>query len=611
MKRAFHLLVGTAIIVLATDAAAQAPYAELQQRMEKFHVTYRLNSDGTHTEIRESSMKIIDKRAVEFLKRSYLGWSTSVETGEVSAAYTKKADGRRIDVPKDNYQLDVSKGRGADSPLYSDQTSMTVLFPDVAEGDTIVMTTKITSREAMFPGYFSASNIFVPNAAHDDVKILFDVPKGMPIRFSVNGMQEERGTGPDGREQIVFRHQNSMPLRNERRNHSVYEVEDSIGVHASTFATYRQVAEAYGKRATPKANPTPRIQALAAEIVGARADPRQQIEALYKWVTENIHYAGNCVGVGAVVPRDTDFVLDNKIGDCKDYATLMQSLMAARGIKSEQALINSGNSYRLPKVPLVMAVNHVINFVPSLNLFFDATATQMPFGTLAPGVAGKPVLLVDSYVEGTMTPNVAADYNTQSGRANITIAPDGSASGSVEVVLNGFPAITTRARMRNLTREWEEESMRLTFNRDGLGGGGKMERDDPKPMTDKYRYKVDFNMKEYLSLPGPGAWMVNSPFGSDYAVSWRLFGLQLDPKDTSSVIACTGGRVSEEYAVTFPANAPLLAIPRNITVAQDGIHYNATYRRKGNTLTVKRELIDTRPGPVRSAARTRCAIYSR
>lgn len=255
----------------STSTAAEQPqYAELQHRSEKYHISYRINADGTHTEIRESSTKIIDKRAIEYLKRGYVDWSTSVETGEVLEAYTKKADGRRIDVAKDNFQLDVSKGRGADSPLYSDQTSMTVLFPDVAEGDTVTLKTKISSKEAMFPGYFSASNVFADTAAHDDVRIIFDAPKELPIRFSVNGLQEERSTTPDGRVLTTFRYQNPKPRRSERRNHSVYEIEDSIGVHASSFATYRQLAQAYGVRATPKASPTARIEALAKEIVGAR-----------------------------------------------------------------------------------------------------------------------------------------------------------------------------------------------------------------------------------------------------------------------------------------------------------------------------------------------------
>lgn len=128
-----------------------------------------------------------------------------------------------------------------------------------------------------------------------------------------------------------------------------------------------------------------------------------------------------------------------------------------------------------------------------------------------------------------------------------------------------------------------------------------MERDDPKPMTDKYRYKVTFDMKEFITLPGPGAWMVTAPHSHDFSIGSRLFVLQLDPRDTSSKVACSGGRASEEYSVTFPSNAPLLATPRDVSVAQEGIRYTATYRRTGNTLNVKREFIDSRPGPVCSA----------
>ena len=37
------------------------------------------------------------------------------------------------------------------------------------------------------------------------------------------------------------------------------------------------------------------------------------------------------MGIGAVVPRDMDVVLDAKMGDCKDHATVMQALLASHG----------------------------------------------------------------------------------------------------------------------------------------------------------------------------------------------------------------------------------------------------------------------------------------
>ncbi|MGO4779545.1 transglutaminase family protein, partial [Lysobacter sp. 2RAB21] len=141
-----------------------------------------------------------------------------------------------------------------------------------------------------------------------------------------------------------------------------YKVEDFPGYAFSTFRSYGQIAAAYGERALPKAAPTPRVRKLADEIAAGKKDQREVAKALYEWVSTNIQYAGNCIGLGAVVPRDQEFVLDNRIGDCKDHATLLQALLAAKNVPATQALINAGNVYQLPDIPVASSVNHVLNY---------------------------------------------------------------------------------------------------------------------------------------------------------------------------------------------------------------------------------------------------------
>ena len=82
---------------------------------------------------------------------------------------------------------------------------------------------------------------------------------------------------------------------------------------------------------------------------------------------KNIRYVGVYLSAGRVVPHDAASVLRNKFGDCKDKATLMAALLAAKGIASEQVLINFGNAYTLPDPPNMAAFNHVILYLPEFE----------------------------------------------------------------------------------------------------------------------------------------------------------------------------------------------------------------------------------------------------
>jgi transglutaminase-like putative cysteine protease len=600
VKSIWYLFIAAALAISIRAFAETEDTPELASRFEHYYSSYSLNEDGSHVETRSWAKKVLKERAVARAKQASIVYSTSIQKAEVLEAYTRKADGRRVEAPKSNFQVEVNGGRDKDAPVFSDLTTLTVVFPEVTVGDTVVFSYKITQVEPMFPKHFSTMEFFPKLAAYDDVRIKIDWPSSLWAQFEARELTEKEKTEKDGRKTVEWAFQNPQPIKSKRKNYSVYDVEQDPGFAFSTFRSYADIAEAYGARARPKAAVTERIQKLADEIAKDGKTPREQARRLYDWVATNISYAGNCIGAGAVVPHDLSFILDNRMGDCKDHATLLQALLAAKGIQNTQALVNAGGIYRLPKIPVVSMVNHVLNYIPGLDLFADSTSETTPFGMLPFSSADKPVLLVDGFKEGMKTPPLPPGSNQQHMKTAITVNPDGSIAGELEVALKGFFAVSARDRLRHMSKDREEELVKNVFESSGYIGTGKLEKEDPTELLDTYRYKVKFEVKEFIQRPGAGAFRIYPAYPTEAPID-DFLGSATEPDETVDTV-CTNGSSTEEYTYRFPKNMTVLSIPENMAISNDSVSYQATYRLKGKTLTVKRAFDDKTHGNVCSPA---------
>lgn len=586
----------------AASAQQVAPVEELS-RMEVYSADYVLNDDASHVVTRTLGFQVLKESAIADLKRRSISYSTSIESVEVLEAYTRKPDGRRIDVPPTNFQVERNSGRDKDAPVFSDETVLTVVFPDVSTLDTVMLKYRVTQREAMFPNQFSIIEYYPRTYGYGSVRVRIDAPSQLPIKFHQQEMTTSEDRTEGGRRILEWTLTNPVARPPDLTVGAVFDYEQHPGLAYSTFSDHAAIALAYGERATPKAAVTPRIQSLADEIAGGQKNPREQAHALYDWVATKIDYAGNCVGVGAVVPHDLDFVLDNRMGDCKDHATLLQALLAARGIPSVQALVNAGSVYRLPRVPVAATVNHVINFIPSLDLYVDSTARDTPFGLLPLGVADKPVLLVDGSRPDARTPRSVHGANKQVMKTRLKIRPDGSATGTVEVRVDGHFAANTRARLRDLPADRKEEMVRGVLQRFGHEGQGKLGGDDPKPLKDNFSYNVKLDIQKFIVPGTPGAVAIRPVFASDAPV-YSLIREASDPEPMSEVF-CIGGHSVEEYEIELPKKVQIMALPRNADIRRPGLRYRATYKRQGRIILVRRSIDDETTGHVCSTAQAR------
>lgn len=598
MKSVLPLLITTLIACDSAIAATGDPL-DLQIRYGHYYASLVINEDGTSVGSYEWSKRILKKAALEPSGRASVYYDTQAQKAEITAAYTLKADGRRIDAPRGNYQVEVGSFQGQATPAYAGLTTLTVAFPDVAVGDSVVLAYQLMETEPIFPKHYSASQYFYSQVAYDDVRVRFDYPAAMWVQYEARGMRETENSAKGDRKIVEWRYANPQPIKSDRRDFSVFDPDKEAGYAFSTFKSYAEVASAYGERALPKAQPSARITKLAAEIVAANAgdekDAREQARALYEWVATNIRYAGNRTGTGSVVPRDVSFILDNKKGDCKDKATLLQALLAARGIKSFQALLNNGSGYRLPKIPVATTFDHALNYLPLFDLYVDSALGVTPFGKLPFEDQDKPVWLVEAYRDGMKTPVPVSGSNRQHTKSVIKIDPDGSASGSVEVLQNGLGAERSRAWARDIGED-EADTVRNMLGQQGMIGSGKFEKDDPSKLTDSYHYRASFKIEKFIGLPGAGSLNISLPLGLSTPIQ-SLLQAAMDAEPGVDT-ACSSMLADEDYVIEFPKTVKVLAIPADVKVANDFLAYTASYKLKDNILTVKRMLDDRTKGNV-------------
>lgn len=590
------MAVCTLLLVSPAARAEQANPEPFQgfTKYEWYRAHYDVNSDGTHVEEQSWAMKVLTEQGISDANQVAVTFSDRLQKVDFLSAYTLKKDGRRINVPPSNFQDQTNTGRGAAAPIFSDLRTMTVAFPDVAVGDSIVVSYKLTQKEATYPGNFSLLQSFSKFEVYDKVEISLSAPQSLDLQVSTRGVQGGEVASKEGRRNWLWTYKNEQIAKPEPGSVSSYDYGPLIA--ATTFKDYGAIAAAYNSRAASKSKVTEQTRKLADELTRGMSTPRDQAKALYEWVSANVDYAGNDVGVGAVVPHEADLIMTNRMGDCKDHVTLLQSLLAAKGIASTPALINARSAYTLPKAPCPELFNHVITYIPSLDLYVDSTAKYTPFGLLPPEEAGKPVLHTADYHGIQHTPLFDYQHEGKDFNTVLTIHPDGSAAGMTSIQAEGYGAVVARFAMNYLQPNTEEDLLRRALAHSGYTGTGSFSRGKNKDFADTYTYSIRYQFNDAMNLPGPGAISIRTPFADWGSVATALQGFA--DADRTVDFACYGGDSKEEFIIHLPPGVKILAMPKDIHLSGADSSYTASYKRDGSTVTVARELSDRTPGPV-------------
>ncbi|MGB7925987.1 MAG: DUF3857 domain-containing protein [Pyrinomonadaceae bacterium] len=576
------------LILLALGAAAVAaqqpakPLFTIERSISK----YEVNGDGTFVVTQEVTRRLNSKEEVEASGQLRLDYSTSLQSLEVLEAYTTRPDGKRTPVPPFGIQTRLTPEAEA-APNFSDLMVKVVTFPDLKVGSAITYKTRTTQKKPVFEGHFSMAVMFVPLGVWKDAQVEVTAPLDYPLYAEATEMSGGRLPDSEGRAHWLWK--TAVEKFVEAEVSATGVLDQSPRLVVSSFPDYHALGKAYWKVAGEKAKVTPAVKELAAEITKGITDQRAQARAIFEWVNQNIRYIYISFGHSAVVPHDVGSILSNRYGDCKDYVVILQALLAAQGIDSFPVIIRADLSYWMPKVAAVEAFNHAIIYIPSLDLYADATIPDAPFGVLPQSEIGKSAFLAGAQTGVVSIPAGKPEENQIITRVEMIARPDGGLKATSSSAFVGRIELLFRPLFADMSPGTTSSLITYILEARGYKGSGKvLSIANAHKSGDRFEVKAEVDLIDLMKLPGPGKTAI--PAGLSLGDLSGLDKLVALPERKTTLLAGALS-VDEEYSLSFPQGITIDAIPQNVEFENTAGSYRSSYKQEGNALRVKRALV--------------------
>lgn len=550
---------------------------------ERDHLSMVLASDGSYRSVREQIIRIETPAGIEAAGVQNVMHHGVREEVESIEAWTIQPDGEVIAVADSAiHTRDAAVVSSANS--FSETRQKSIVFPRVGVGSRLRYIVRIRCHTPQFPGHFMTGFLFTRERAEEDFRLDIDLPQAMRLHVEQRGGSGGLLGTEDGRVRyrFIYRRTDTEPLSSQR----VDEHDEADVLRVSTLPDPLSYGALYQSRAAPMSRVTPGVRAQARTITGGHSDLRARVRALHHWVASNIRYISVDLDNGGFVPRPAEQILASRYGDCKDHVVLLEALLAALDIESSPALINLGQAYRLPRVGIGGPLNHVITYVPALDLYIDSTDPTTPFGGLPFEDMDKPVILTALNRLGR-TPAMRAPDHVTENRVDMAVTADGRIVGRSVSTLTGVMEGDSRAARAATRAEPEALVVAALLARFGETGSGSLDFSDPLDLDEPWRLKASFELDPIANVPGPAAMKI--PVG--LSSGWLSGMAASRPRSTEPESwVCRSRVIREHVRLRFAPSIRINSIPHGLSHVDQNIRYRSHYHRRGQVLVVSREL---------------------
>ena len=223
--------------------------------------------------------------------------------------------------------------------------------------------------------------------------------KDRPLRTSVAGPIELEETVVGDRRVRIWSVKNAPPLTPEPSSPPFADLLWRVSV--STVPDWDEYVRWERALLADAFQSSPRLEQLAARLTASATSPRDKLDRLFRFVTQEIRYQQDYENtVAGVQPHACPVVLERGYGDCKDKAVLLIQLAKLAGIKLKFAILRTITAGKVLRDVPNQQFNHAIVYAPAQPgiaqpFFLDPTADGLDVGNLQPVDQGALSLVLD------------------------------------------------------------------------------------------------------------------------------------------------------------------------------------------------------------------------
>lgn len=393
----------------------------------------------------------------------------------------------------------------------------------------------------------------------------------------------------------TWKQENHASLKAESRMPRMTDVAQVM--YISSFPDWTYVSNWYYDLASTKAKSDFEVKETVAELMkgNENAPDLKKVELIYNYIVKNIRYSSVSFLQSGLIPQKASKVINTKIGDCKDVATLFVAMCKEVNVPAQLVLVNTKNNGQKTMLLPSIGFNHCIAkcTVDHKDYYVELTSDYLPFNCLYSNDIGSFALDIKSSADKSVSTPFYLDPSSRKPNSitritNLEMKDDDVVVERTTYRLGQFAA-NTRGTYRDMgAKEREKEMLKSITDQYANVQLSALDFKGLSDRNDSVIYKYTYTGSDAVTHVG-GLSLISLPWVDKATSKDFVFENNRQfPMDVSGWNILD--KEVETINFTLPAGKKLSEVPQNINYSCSVADYTVKFKVVNNKITATREI---------------------